>query len=153
MRVEFRHGDLCSLAPVTVAFRYGGSPGLIMGAGLKYRRDVRAPSNFSLPRPSSDRLERPVPKIRVRGGNGAPVGATLPLKMNSYPYQDQSLRVGIAGAYSERGSAKEAPVPALQKLSGLELTSGEKSAPAAAECFRSGAQRRGRHRVHLRQGS
>jgi hypothetical protein len=48
MLVEFRHGDLCSLAPVTVAFRYGGSPGLITGAGLKYRRDVRAPIELQL---------------------------------------------------------------------------------------------------------
>jgi hypothetical protein len=31
MLVEFRHGALYSLTPVTVAFRYGGPPGLIMG--------------------------------------------------------------------------------------------------------------------------
>jgi predicted dehydrogenase len=59
--------------------------------------------------------------------------------MNSDPYQDQPLRVGIVGANPERGWAKEAHVPALQKLSGIKLTSvatrSEKSARAAAKAF------------------
>jgi predicted dehydrogenase len=63
--------------------------------------------------------------------------------MNSNPGQDQPLRVGIVGANPEKGWAKEAHVPALQKLSGLKLTSvatrSEESARAAAAAF--GAER------------
>jgi len=59
--------------------------------------------------------------------------------MNSEYYQDQPLRVGIVGANPKRGWAKEAHVPALQKLSGLKLTCvaarSEESARAAAEAF------------------
>jgi predicted dehydrogenase len=59
--------------------------------------------------------------------------------MNWELYQDQPLRVGIVGANPERGWAKEAHVPALQKLPRIKLTSvatrSEKSARAAAEAF------------------
>jgi predicted dehydrogenase len=55
---------------------------------------------------------------------------------------DTPLRVGIVGANPERSWAKEAHVPALQKLSGFELTAvatrNERSARAAAEAFGAG---------------
>ena len=53
--------------------------------------------------------------------------------------QSDPLRVGIVGANPERGWAKEAHVPALQKLPGLKLaavaTRSEDSARAAAAAF------------------
>lgn len=58
--------------------------------------------------------------------------------MNS-DFSREILRVGIVGANAERGWAKEAHVPALQKLPGLKLsaisTRSEKSARAAAMAF------------------
>jgi predicted dehydrogenase len=59
--------------------------------------------------------------------------------MKAITRDDGPLRVGIVGANAERGWAKEAHVPALEKLSGLKLTAvatrTEKSARAAAETF------------------
>ena len=59
--------------------------------------------------------------------------------MKSVSLEDGPLRVGIVGADAGRSWAKEAHVPALQKLPGLKLTSvatrTEKSARAAAEAF------------------